>query len=163
MSKNLLIVLSLALTLSGCQTGHGGITKSSDNNGSFMGLWSTYARCQSSGDIEQLKQDASALTAAANRVHAQETFVLPLPGKIERLVTSPTARLAVDVKAMAAACSLRAGQVAIEARKFDLVRPLLESIFAYHPQSDYQYYSAQAKTMLSSLETEVVKVSLQIH
>jgi len=126
-----------------------------------MNLWNTYAHCQNAADVEDLKQDASVLATAANRTISHDAFVLPLPGKIERLVTTPSARLAVDVKAMAAACSLRAGQVAIDARKFDLARPLLESIFGYHPQSEYVYYSAQAKSLLTSLDSDVVRVSLQ--
>jgi hypothetical protein len=64
------------------------------------------------------------------------------------------------VKAMSAACSLRAGQAAVEAERFDVARELLHSILEYHPQSDYTFYSLQAKAILSELEPTNVQVSL---
>jgi len=85
--------------------------------------------------------------------------VLPLPGKLERLVTAPSARLAVDVQAMSAACSLRAGQAAVEARRYDVAKELLKSILDYHPESDYAFYSVQAKAILSEIDAETVQVS----
>src|SRR5262245_10712887 len=103
MRKSALTILSLSILLLGCQTGSP--LKGSDN-GSFMSLWNTYAHCQSGSDLEQLRQDASVLKTAANRSVTQDGFVIPLPGQIQKLVTAPSARLAVDVKAMAASCSL---------------------------------------------------------
>jgi hypothetical protein len=85
--------------------------------------------------------------------------VLPLPGKLERLVATPSARLAVDVKAMSAACSLRAGQAAVEARQFDVAKELLKTILEFHPQSDYAFYSVQAKAILSEIDPQSVQVS----
>lgn len=113
-------------------------------------------------DLEPLRQDAVVLNAAAAKSASPAGFVVPLPGRIERLVTTPSARLAVDVKAMAASCSLRAAQAAINLQKFDVARPLLESVLAYHPQSDYAYYSMQAKSILSSLDTAIVQVSFKL-
>jgi len=149
----------MTLVMSGCQTG--GPLKVSDN-GSFMGLWNTYAHCQNETDLEQLKHHASILKTAADKSASADSFVIPLPGKIERLVTAPSARLAVDVKAMAASCSLRAGQAAVHEGKIDVARTFLEGILQYHPESEYAYYSAQAKTILSELNTPFVKVSLQV-
>src|SRR5688500_20125035 len=103
-----------------------------------MSLWAAYSHCQSATDFEELKQDAAVLSKSAKRTVSSEGFVLPLPGKIERLVTTPSARLAVDVKAMSAACSLRAGQAAVEARRFNVAKDLLKGILEYHPQSDYR-------------------------
>ena len=126
-----------------------------------MSLWNTYAHCHAETDLEQLKHDALILSEAANGSQPGESFVIPLPGKIERLVTTPSARLAVDVKAMAASCSLRAGQAAVNMGKIDVARSLLESILANHPEADYAYYSMQAKSMLSELDSRAVKVSLR--
>jgi hypothetical protein len=82
-----------------------------------------------------------------------------LPGKLERLVTTPSARLAVDLKAMSAACSLRAGQAAVEARRFDIARDLLHGIVDNHPQAEYAFYVIQAKAILSEIEPESLRVS----
>lgn len=161
MQKRLLIIAALSLLAVGCQSGQP-MKQSAADNGNFMSLWNTYSHCQNSTDFEQLKQDAGILSAAAKRSHSQDAFVLPLPGKLERLVTTPSARLAVDVKAMSAACSLRAGQAAVETQRFDIARELLHEVLEHHPQSEYAFYSLQAKAILSELEPASVQVSLSI-
>ena len=132
------------------------------DNGSFMGLWTTYSQCQTTTDLNQLREAALTLTSAANRSLTQESFVLPLPGNLEQFVSVPTARFAVDVKAMAAACSLRAGTAAVVAGKIDVAKDLLKTILNYQPQSEYAYYALQAKSLLSELETNTVQVTLHI-
>jgi len=132
------------------------------DNGSFMSLWRSYSHCQATTDIDQLREDALTLTNAANRSLTQEGFVLPLPGKLEQFVSTPAARFAVDVKAMAAACSLRAGSAAVVAGKVDLAKDLLQTILSYQPQSEYAYYTLQAKALLSELETNVIEVTLNL-
>ena len=132
------------------------------DNGSFMSLWSSYSHCQATTEIDQLREDAMTLTHAANRSLTQEGFVLPLPGQLEKFVSTPAARFAVDVKAMAAACSLRAGSAAVEAGKVDLAKDLLQAVLNYQPQSEYAYYAIQAKALLSKLETNVVVVTLNL-
>lgn len=153
------ILLGFSLFMLGCQTG--GPLKEAES-GSFSSLWRTYGHCHSESNLEQLNQDASILRAAANRSVSQDGFVIPLPGKIQRLVSAPSARLAVDVKAMAASCTIRAGQTAAKLGKVDVARSLLESVFEYHPQSDYAYYSSQAKSMLLELDNPAVTVSLRM-
>jgi len=138
------------------------VQASTIDNGSFMSLWTTYSQCQSTTDINQLREAASLLTNAANRSLTQESFVLPLPGKLEQFVSTPAARFAVDVKAMAAACSLRAGSAAVAAGKIDVAKDLLKTILNYQPQSEYAYYALQAKSLLSELETNTVQVTLRI-
>ena len=124
--------------------------------------YSNYSKCQATTDIEQLRAAASTLTNAANRSLIQDNFVLPLPGKLEQFVAVPAARFAVDVKAMAAACSLRASYAAVEAGKLDVAKDLLHSILSYRPQSEYAYYAQQAKALLSELETKVIEVTLNL-
>jgi hypothetical protein len=156
MTNKHVILGLLALLTVGCQSDH---TVKQAENGSFMGLWSVYSHCQTAKDFDELKHDAVVLQTSAKRTVASDGFVLPLPGKLERLVTTPSARLAVDVKAMSAACSLRAGQAAVEARRFDLAKDLLKGILEYHPQADYAFYVLQAKALLSEIEPESLQVS----
>ncbi len=160
--KNLrLILVGILVSVAGCQTGQPAHTAAIDN-GSFMGLWSTYSHCQATSDIDQLKSDAATLTKAANRALGAEAFILPLPGKIEKLVSTPAARFAVDMKAMAAACSLWAGTAAVEAGKLDVAKDLLRTVFSYQPQSEYAYYTLQAKALLSELEADILEVTLNL-
>ena len=160
--KNLrLIVVSILVSVAGFQTGQP-VQAAAIDNGSFMSLWSTYSHCQAATDIDQLRENALTLTQAANRSLSQEAFVLPLPAKFEEFVSTPAPRFSVDVKAMAAACSLRAGSAAVEAGKLDVAKDLLQSVLSYQPQSEYAYYTLQAKALLSELETKVFEVTLNI-
>jgi hypothetical protein len=109
-----------------------------------------------------MRENALTLTNAANRSLHEETFVLPLPGKLEKLVSTPAVRFAVDVKAMAAACSLRAGSAAVEAGKLAIAKDLLRTVLSYQPQSEYAYYAIQAKALLSELETNPIEVTLNL-
>jgi len=161
MKKMFLVLFGLSvLTLTGCQTQN----HVKDGEGSsFSALWRTYSHCTSGGTFEQLRRDAQILRTAANHSHSLDGFVIPLPVKIERLVSAPSARLAVDVKAMAASCSLRAGQTAAQAGQVDIARSLFESVLEYTPQTDYAYYSLQAKAALLNLDNPAVTVSLHLH
>lgn len=158
MRTNQLLLAALALLSIGCQTGQP-VKQAAADNGSFMGLWSVYSHCQNAKEFEDLKHDASVLSTSAKRTVSGNGFVLPLPRKLEGLVTTPSARLAVDVKAMSAACSLRAGHAAVEARRFDVARELLHGILEYNPQADYAFYTTQAKALLSEIEPERLHVS----
>ena len=160
--KNLpLILVSILVSVAGFQTGQP-VQAAAIDNGSFMSLWSTYSHCQAATDIDQLRENALTLTQAANRSLSQEAFVLPLPAKFEEFVSTPAPRFSVDVKAMAAACSLRAGSAAVKAGKLDIAKDLLRTILGYQPQSDYAYYTLQAKALLSELETNVIQVTLNL-
>ena len=159
MKKLGLLAASILLAVVGLQTAQPAQAAAIDN-GSFMSLWKSYSNCQATTDIDQMREDASILTNAANRSLSQEGFVLPLPGKLEQFVSTPAARFAVDVKAMAAACSLRAGSAALEAGKFAMAKDLLQPILSYEPHSEYAYYALQAKTLLSELEPSVLEVTL---
>jgi len=156
-----LILMSILVSVAGFQTGQP-VQASTVDNGSFMSLWSSYSHCQATTDIDQLREDALTLTNAANRSLTQEGFVLPLPGKLEQFLSPPAARFAVDVKAMAAACSLRAGSAAVAAGKLDVAKDLLQNVLSYQPQSEYAYYTLQAKALLSELETNVIEVTLNL-
>ena len=161
MKNHLLLLATISILAAGCQAGPP-IKQAAVDNGTFMRLWDVYSECQNITDFEQLKQDTVVLSAAAGESLSQGAFVLPLPEKLQQFVTMPPARFAVDLKAMSAACSLRVGQVAFETRRFDVARELLKAILEYHPQSEYTYYSLQAKAILSVLEPSSVQVSLEV-
>ena len=156
-----LILLSIMISATGLLPAQP-VQAAAIDNGSFMSLWSSYSHCQAGTDIDQLREDALTLANAANRSLIQESFILPLPSKLEELVSTPVARFAVDVKAMAAACSLRAGSAAMEAKKLGVAKDLLQTILSYQPQSEYAYYALQAKALLSELDTNVIEVTLNL-
>ena len=145
----ILILVGLLVSIAGCQTGQ---TVQTSENGNFMNLWSSYSRCQTTTNIDELRANAETLTLAANRSLSHEAFILPLPSDLQQFMSTPAARSAVDVKAMAAACALRAGSTAIEIGKPDVAKELLQTILNYQSQPEYAYYVLQAKTLLSELE-----------
>ena len=156
--KNLrLLLVGILVSVAGFQAGQP-VQAAATDNGSFMSLWGTYSHCQAITGVDQLREDALTLTHAADGSLTQEGFVLPLPGKLEKFVSTPAARFAVDVNAMAAACSLRAASAALEAGQVDLAIDLLQPILRYQPQSEYAAYTLQAQTLLYRLEPNVVQI-----
>lgn len=163
MKATFLILLSLStLILTGCQA-QNHVKDGERERVSFSDLWQTYSRCNNGDTLDQLNRDALILRKAANHTVAHDGFVIPLPVKIERFVSAPSARLAVDVKAMAASCSLHAGQVAAQIGQIEVARSLFESVLEYKPRADYAYYFLQAETALSNLDNPAITVSLQLH
>ena len=157
--KHLLVLSTISFLVAGCQSSQPTKQLAAENSG-FMNLWDTYSHCQSSTDLEQLQRDASILSLAAEKSVSRDSFILPLPDKLNQFVAAPGTRLAVDVKAMSAACSIRTAQAAIEDQRIDIARDLLHRILAYHPQSEYAFYSIQAKAILSDLGPTSLQVSL---
>jgi len=155
------MLVGILVSVAGLLTGQP-VQASTSDNGSIMSLWTTYSQCQATTDLNQLIEASSTLTNAANRSLTEESFVLPLPGKLEQFVSAPAARVAVDVKAMAAACTLRAGSAAVAAGKIEVAKDLLKTVLNYQPQSEYSYYVLQATSLLSELETNTVQVTLHI-
>lgn len=146
-----LMLVGLLVSVAGCQTGQT-VQTSALENGSFMSLWNSYSRCQTATNIDEMTADAATLTHAANRSLSHEAFILPLPSDLQQFVATPAARSAVDVKAMAASCALRAGSAAKEGGKSDVAKDLLRTILHYQPEPEYAFYVLQAKILLSELE-----------
>ena len=157
--KNIrLIVVSILALVVWFQTSQA-VQAATIDNGSFMSLWNTYSNCQAATDVDQLRENALTLTNAADHSLTQEGFVLPLPDKLEKLVSAPSVRFAVDVNAMAAACSLRAGSAAVEAGRLALAKELLQTVLNYQSQPDLAYYVIQAKALLSEIQPNVIEVT----
>jgi hypothetical protein len=151
MKKLGLMLMGLLVSVAGCLTGQT-VQSRALENASFMSLWNSYSRCQTSTNVDELRANAATLTHAANRSLSHEAFILPLPSDTQQFMLTPAARSAVDVKAMAAACALRAGSAAIAEGKPDVAKDLLETILYYQSQPEYAYYVLEAKTLLSELE-----------
>lgn len=141
----------MALLASGCQTASQTHSAGLDNTG-FMSLWQTYSHCRLSSDVSEAQYDMLRLTEATRLKYGNDGFVLPLPKKLDQLVSNPTNRFAVDVRAMASACSLHAGQLAVGKGELDLARDLIKTVVKLHPPEESSYYLSQAKIMLNGLE-----------
>ena len=136
-----------ALLTAGCTTGPTPQLTELKNIG-FMSLWNTYADCKSTSDLAQATSDLKHLRSTSQE--ANEGFILPLPTHFERLVANPTNRVAVDVEAMAAACALHTGELALNQGLTDIARDLLVSVIKLHKEEG-SYYVLKAKTLLAKL------------
>ena len=151
LGKKLICGLAGVLLLaSGCQTAPSIQSTGIDNPG-FMSLWETYTDCKATSDLTLAREDMKKLAIATQLRDGTDGFILPLPTTLERLVTNPTSRFAVDVQAMAAACSIHAGQLALALGQIDFARDVFATVAAQH-RGESSYYALQAKTFLTELE-----------
>jgi len=155
LSKN--AVLSFAgilLFVAGCQTSP--ISKSTGmDNAGFMSLWNAYTHCRIASDLNTVSMDIQRLAEGVQSRNGNEGFVLPLPKDLMRLINTPTNRYAVNVRAMASACSLHAGRLALDHGQVDLAREMFTSVVLLQEGSDSSYYLTQAKTQLSEIQRGV--------
>jgi len=150
-------LLGAAVLASGCTTAPSSQLTELKNSG-FMSLWNTYANCKATSDLVQATSDLTQLRSASQEMN--EGFILPLPTHLERLVANPTNRVAVDVEAMAAACALHTGELALNQGQTDIARDLLVSVIKLHKEEG-SYYVLKAKTLLTKLE-QGVNVSFNV-
>ena len=140
-------LLGTVILASGCAASPSSQLTELKNSG-FMSLWNTYADCKSTSDLAQATSDLTQLRSASQE--ANEGFILPLPTHLERLVSNPTSRVAVDVEAMTAACALHTGELALNQGQTDIARDLLVSVIKLHKEES-SYYVLKAKTLLAKL------------
>lgn len=146
-------LLSMVLILSGCQT-TAPIPKSvALDNTSFMGMWSTYRHCEAASDLDAMLLDAHILAVVAHQPLAGMGYDVALPEVMKRWISEPANRLAVDPKAMAVACSLRTGQSALLAGRYELADEMFQAVLNY-PEGAYPYYVKQAREGLAQLNVE---------
>ena len=149
--KKSLVLLSLLLLLGGCQTSKPIERSAGLDNTVFMNLWGTFSQCQSSTDLDAMRGIVQQLNHAANIPTSGKEFVLPLPERFNRLVSKRTPRLAVDPTAMATACTLYTGQVALNAGRNDVAADMFLSVIQRHLETEYAYYVGQARLGLAQL------------
>ena len=154
--KKFLLVCGLIVMLAGCQT----VPQTTQvlDNSTFMNLWSTYRHCASGSDLDQLRGDVKTLTQAAGFRTSHRDFSVPLPNLVLRHVTAQPTRVAVDPKAMVAACSIHAAEVALDAGKDAVAAELLNGIIGSYSKTEYGYYVRQAETTLHLMQAEVLLV-----
>ena len=143
----LILVLILLMAISGCGTSK---QSSKPSNVRFMDMWGIYTHCSQSEDLDAMRVDAQRLSVAADVV---DSAADPIPSKGEEPAPmEPSVRLSADPGEMAAACALRAGQVAQGRGRLSFAREMFQKIVTNFPQPRYRYYAAQAQEGLESLD-----------
>ncbi|MDH5739933.1 MAG: hypothetical protein OEY77_06370 [Nitrospira sp.] len=145
-----LLGMGVMVMVTGCTSSPSTVTSESRNSG-FMSLWNTYADCKSTSDLGQAESDLKQLRSVrVQEPGVYEGFVLPLPARIERLVSNPASRVAVDVEAMVSACALHAGELALDQGHIDVARDLFVSVITLY-DGENSYYVLKARTLLGRL------------
>ena len=144
-------ILVASLSLVGCQS-NPATTSVRYDNVRFMDVWSTYTHCLSSDQTQSALLDSHKLREVSQAQALRSPLEDFLPTKLKSMVTQPASRLAVDVHAMAAACSLYAGNLAVSVGEHDLARNEFRLVLENQTQSDYSYYASQARERLSYLD-----------
>ena len=145
-----ILVLILPLAISGCDTSRPSSTALRTDNVRFMDTWGIYTRCSQIADLEAMRADAQRLTLAGNMTDSAGD---PIFRESEEAASvGPSVRLSADPSAMAAACALRAGQVAQERGLRSFAREMFLMVVTNFPQPRYRYYVAQAREGLERLD-----------
>ena len=147
-----ILVLILPLAISGCDRNRPSSTPLLTDNGRFMDTWGNYTHCSRSGDLEAMRVDAQRLKLAGNMTDSAGNPISP--ESEEPASSGPNVRLSADPSAMAAACALRAGQIAQERGRRSFAREMFQMIVTNFPQPRYRYYVIQAQERLERLEAE---------
>jgi hypothetical protein len=153
-------LLSVVLILAGCQTTSPIAKSGALDNSSFMSMWSTYRHCETESDLDAMRLDAQKLQVVAHQPGIRTGHDVPLPRAIQHWVSEPANRLAVDPKAMAVACSLHTGQIALSAGRYELAGEMFQAVLSY-PEHTYPYYVSQAREGLAQIVIDETNASDQ--
>jgi len=146
-----LVLLVIIALLAGCQS-NPALRSVRYDNVRFMDVWSTYTHCLSAEDSRAALQDSTKLHEVSRAQRDGSPLDTMLPAGLRNMVSQPASRLAVDVHAMAASCGLRAGDLAMSAGEFDEARNQFREVLHGHAESEYAYYTDQARERLTHLD-----------
>lgn len=147
----LLAIVVISLALGGCQSGTAGTSARYDNV-RFMDAWATYTHCLAAEDLPSATRDSVTLQQLSESQVNQSSFDGFLPVQFKQVIAQPASRLAVDVHAMSASCSLRTGTLAQSIGEHDLARSQFTQILNGASKPEYSYYAEQALALLSHPE-----------
>ena len=158
--KKLVFVVTMTILVSACQTAPERSPVRVLDNRTFMGLWSTYQHCMSGQDLDQLRSDVAMLNGAPHSTTSPSDFTVPLPEMLMRHVSVQPTRVSADPKAMVAACSVRASELAVERGRNEVAVELLNGLLRTHSSGEYGYYIQQAKATLQRIQPTALYVNL---
>ncbi len=129
------------LFLTGCQLGVLQGPETGMEPAEFARIWGLYQECRRSDDV---------------------AVVLAKAPHWERMAATQSrrsVRLSVDPRALAAACAVHTGRVALAQGEGELAVELFSLVIQRYPEADYAYYVAQAKAGLLQTAPAMTPVS----
>lgn len=110
----------------------------------FRDMWARYSDCRAGSGVIQTWQHAEQLNRAVRLMDDSARSAHLLPPLFERVLTVSPPRLAVDPRAMAASCTLSAGQAARDAGLDWLAAKLFRFVLLNFDGPRYTYYRERA-------------------
>ena len=143
-----LAVLTMTMLCSAWACTTPGSSLQSKQQATFMDVWNVYNDCRKGDDPESLLLDALVLHRVAQ---GKDTPALPPILKPLRKLIDPTpVRLAVDPRAMAAACTLRAGDAALKRGWYDVAMQIFTAMIPAYQAPEFAYYLREARSGLAT-------------
>lgn len=150
--RPLLLLIACALSVQGCES-LSGLSGTRDlPEEYFQEAWTSYQRCLASRDAREAEHQARRLSRAA---FAREGEGVALPDAMASMIEPLPVRLAVEPKAMAAACALHAGHLAMEAGQAEPAYRLYSLVLRRFQEPAYLFYVAEARAGLLLVERVV--------
>jgi hypothetical protein len=122
----------------------------------FHGQWGAYRACMASANLETAGLAIRHLDKSPVR---EVTPPELLPDLLKRVAEKPPVRLAADPKALAAACFVHAGHLALAEGERELAAEWFALVITRYPESDYASYVTRAMAGLSRITPEITTVS----
>ncbi len=129
------------LLLTGCQLGVLQGPETGMGPDEFARIWGLYQDCRRSDDVA---------TVLAKAPHWE---------RMAATQSRRAVRLSVDPRALAAACAVHTGRVALAQGEEELAVELFSLVIQRYPEPDYAYYVAQARAGLLQTTPEMTPVS----
>ena len=124
-----IFVWLLPMAIGGCGESRSSSKPLSTDNVNFMNMLALYTHCTETENRESMRVDAQLLGRA---IDVLDSAADPR--------VDPVGRLSADPAAMAAACALRAGQVAQGEGDLSSAREMFQMVVTQFPQPRYAYY-----------------------
>ncbi len=126
-----------------------------EERGTVMGLWNLYRHCVSTALVGEKIADSDRLAEAVGVLNERTRTSGLLPVTLERMLSPQPNRLAVDPRAMAAACSLSAGQTLQARGDTRGAADIFRSILLTYQEPEYLYYAIHARSRLGQIARQI--------
>ena len=125
----------------------------------FQSLWRVYTQCLANREAAAVREDVETLSRAA---FANEGIGGGLPDALVGWVETPPVRLAVEPKAMAAACAVHGGRIAWQAGHPETAHRLYSLVVRRFHEPHLAFYVKEADAGLALVEREAIKSHLTL-
>lgn len=124
-------------------------------NHDFIDLWDTYTDCRSGSIPQEMESNLETLHSAPKPMSLDDSPI-PVPKFIKKLSSARNSRLAVDPRAMTAACAIHLAETSRQTADWDTSLRTYQFIVENFPEPQYGFYVSEASQAIkefSSIQT----------